>query len=266
MDLLVCCKIIPDLDLLSDQDWVVPDRGRIDATFVRTMVNPYDESALELALRLADGAEGRDPARLSALTIGSRQADPALKTLLALRFDRVVRMEPGADPGFCPEAVADLIAGYVRSRPQDALLMGQQSGEGDHGKTPFLVAERLGWPCVTEVTCVEAAPRHRLRITSRVDRGILTQTLRPPCVLCVGNVPGSALRVPTLKARMVHGQRPIERIPVAPDLERWNQDYALGPLTRISHARAGQILQGPDAGVLAGTLYEQWLQSRLAAL
>ena len=265
MDLLVCCKIVPDLDLLSDHDWVVPDHGRIDVSFVRTMVNPYDESALELALRAAEGA-GPEPVRLSALSIGTRQADPALKTLLALRFDRVVRMEPGADLGFCPEAVAELIAGFVRERPQDALLMGQQSGEGDHGKTPFLVAERLGWPCVTEVIRVEAAPGRRLRITSRVDRGLLTQTLRPPCVLCVGNVAGSALRVPTLKDRMVHGQRPIERIPVEPDLESWKQDYALGTLTRIGHARAGRILRGLDAGALAGTLFDQWLQSRLAAL
>jgi electron transfer flavoprotein alpha/beta subunit len=267
MDLLVCCKIVPDLDLLSDHDWVIPAHGRIDTAFVRTMINPFDESALELALRLADCAGPE--VRLSALTIGSRQADPVLKTLLALRFDRVVRMEPAADLVFCPEVVAALIAAYARSHPQDALLMGRQSGEGDHGKTPLLVAEHLGWPCVSEVTRVEAAAG-RLRITSQVDDGLLEQTLRPPCVLSVGNVAGTALRVPTLKARMQHGQRAIERIEPGPELAEalqcWHRDYALEGLARISHARAGTILEGTDPAALARTLYEDHLRARMAAL
>ena len=269
MDLLVCCKIVPDLDLLSDHDWVIPEHGRIDTAFVRPLINPFDETALELALRLADPG-GELPVRLSALTIGSRLADPALKTLLALGFGRVVRMEPGRDLRFSPEAVAALIAAFVRDCPQDGLLMGRQSSEGDHGKTPLLVAERLGWPCVTEVNRVEAVTPGRLRVTSLVDDGLLVQTLRTPCVLSVGNVAGSALRVPTLKARMQHGQRPIERIGPGPELDaaldRWGAEYAVQGLARISHARAGRILEGADAAALARTLYEDYLQARMEAL
>jgi electron transfer flavoprotein alpha/beta subunit len=269
MNILVCCKIIPDLDRLSDLDWVIPDHGRIDTAFVRNMINPYDESALELALRLAGQGEGLG---LSALTLGGAEADPFLKSLLALRFDPVVRIETRSDWRFCPEGIAAMIGAYVLDeRPQDVLLLGRQAGEGDHGKTPLLVAELLGWPCITEVEGIEAAPGGRLRVTSAADDGTLVQVVRPPLVLAVGNVAGTVLRVPTLKSRMETSRRRVEVIPEqafepGPTLDRCRQDYRLEGLAALSHRRAGTRVEGADAGALARALMEAGLQQRLADL
>jgi electron transfer flavoprotein beta subunit len=58
MNVLVCFKIVPDLDQLSGSDWVIDGCSRVETRFVKRMINPYDESALELALKMADHAGG----------------------------------------------------------------------------------------------------------------------------------------------------------------------------------------------------------------
>jgi electron transfer flavoprotein alpha/beta subunit len=264
MNLLVCCKIVPDLDRLSLGDWVIQGQGQIDTDYVRNMINPFDESALEMALRLSDGPG------LTALTIGGRMADPFLKTLLALRFERAVRIETPADRRFCPDWIAALIAAFVARSPQDVLILGRQSGEGDNAKTPLLVAELLKRPCITEVLRIEAAAEY-LRVTSQVDAGLLVQVVRPPLVLSVGNAAGTALRVPTLKQRMLSGKQRIEVI----DADSFGleavrasagQDYVLDGMTLVSHRRAGRIVAGADARATARTLYAECLKQRLEAL
>jgi len=238
MEVLVCCKVVPDLDQLSEQDWQVQEGCGVDTGFVRNLVNPYDESALELALRFRDAATG--PVRVSALSIGGPAADPFLRTLRALRFDPVVRIEPRQDWRFCPEGIATMITAHALCRAsQDVLVLGRRSGEGDHGKTPLLAAELLGWPCITEAV-----------------------------VLSVGDVAGSALRVPTLKDRMLHGKVPVEVLTeeafqLAAVRARHLADYRLDRLTPVDRRRGGRIVQGSSAEV-ARILYEEalgpWLE------
>jgi electron transfer flavoprotein alpha/beta subunit len=268
MNVLVCCKIVPDLDRLSESDWVVQDHGQIDTGFVRTMVNPYDESALELTLRLAGAA----PARLTALTIGGRQADPFLKTLHALGFDPTVRIETPGDWRFCADGIAALIAECMAAgHPQDLVVMGRQSADGDNGKTPLLLAEALGWPCVTGVLGFEAAGEGRLRVTSRVDAGLLVQVARLPLVLAVGNAAGTALRVPTLKQRMQTSRMRTE-VREAPGpaaqaaIGAARRDCVLEGLSPIRRRRAGRIVAGPDARAMARNLYHECLKQRLESL
>ncbi len=263
MDVLVCCKIVPDLDMLAEDDWIIPAHGRIDTAFVRNLVNPYDESALELALGLADRAVPGAPVRLSVLSVGGKGADPALKTLRALGFEPV-RIEPRSDWRFCPEGIAAMIAARVRDGHQEVLILGRQSGEGDHAKTPLLAAELLGWPCITEVVRIEPAGRHRLEVTSLVDGGLLRQRVAPPLVLSVGNVAGCALRVPTLQDRMRAGQGPIEVIaeqafPLAAVLAHHEADYVLESLAPINRRRAGRLLEGSSADI-ARALFQDCLK------
>jgi electron transfer flavoprotein alpha/beta subunit len=262
MDVLVCCKIVPDLDMLAEDDWIIPAHGRIDTAFVRNMINPYDECALELALGLADRSVDGPTVRLAVLSVGGKGADPALKTLRALGF-APVRIEPRSDWRFCPEGIAAMIAARVRDGHQELLILGRQSGEGDHAKTPLLAAELLGWPCITEVVRMEPAGQDRLEVTSLVD-GMLRQTVTPPLVLSVGNVAGCALRVPTLKDRMRAGQGPVDVIdeqalPLTAVLARHGEDYALEGLAPINRRRAGRLLEGSSAEI-AQALYQDCLK------
>jgi len=261
MEVLVCCKIEPDLERLTEGDWQVRDPGGIDTSYVSLKFSPCDESALETALGLADAG----PVRLTALTLDGRRADPFLRTLLALRFE-AVRIEPGEDLRFRPGRTAALITAYLRGiRPQDVLLFGRQSSEGGHGQTPLLVAEMLHWPCVTEVVRIEALEAGRIRVCSRVEGGLRTQVLRPPCVLAVGDIAHSTLRVPTLSARMQHGKRPIQVFDGPALGAEPCQDAVLLGLTPVSHRRAGVRLDGRDPRAAARTLFFGYLQDRLGS-
>jgi electron transfer flavoprotein alpha/beta subunit len=267
MEVLVCCKVIPDLDQLSERDWGIQAGGRIDTGFVRNLVNPHDESALELALRFRDTAAG--PARVAALSIGGPAATPFLKTLRALRFDPEVRIEPRQDWSFCPEGIAAMITAYALGRASpDVLVMGRRSGEGDHGKTPLLAAELLGWPCITEVLRFDAVGPDRLQVASRVDGGRLIQRIRPPVVLAVGDVAATALRVPTLKERMQQGRAPVavlaeEEFTLAAVRAGHLAGYQLDRLTPVDRRRGGRIVAGSAAEV-ARALYAEalgpWLE------
>jgi len=114
-------------------------------------------------------------------------------------------VQPDADLDFAPAVVASIVAGYVsRADQSELLLLGCRSGPGDSGTVPFLVAEALGWPCLTQVTEISPLTDHRVRVTCTADDGLLRLTVPLPCVLAVGNAAVSRLRVPTLKDRLAH--------------------------------------------------------------
>jgi electron transfer flavoprotein beta subunit len=242
---LACFKVTPDFEALRDADWASAARG-VETRYVRRILNCFDESALELALRLADSrSESGCATELGALSIGGAEVEPHLKTLLALGYERAARVRleapgpeaPGAaatgsgaagsdtlgavatgsetlgaglDLDFAPGVVAAIIARYAsRVAHSDLVMLGCRSGPGDGGTVPFRVAEALGWPCLTQVTDVEPVDHERVRVTRETGAGTLRLTLRGPCVLAVGNALVSHLRVPTLRDRLARRDRPI---------------------------------------------------------
>ncbi|HHW07047.1 MAG TPA: electron transfer flavoprotein subunit beta/FixA family protein [Clostridia bacterium] len=255
MRILVCFSVVPDLDKMSPDDWKTGGLA-VDTTYVPTQLNPFDESALELALRLRD----RGQAELVALTIADRSADRYLKNLYALRFDHAVRLDCGEDLHFHPEAKAALLASYARRHSFDVVLAGRQNAVGDNGKTPFLLAEMLGLPCIGQVTGVEREGE-TLMVTAATDGGSVRREVKAPVVLAVGNVTGGYLRVPTLKDKLQYGKREVEVIAVAHD----PGSPAARPLRLVKkeQGRQGKVLAGENAREKARLLYELYLKERL---
>ncbi len=273
MKILVCFKAVPDLDMMSDDDWVVDCELNVDISFVKAILNCFDESALEMTLKLSESMEGFNaPLNLTALTIGDKRKDSFLKTLYALRFDKAVRINNYEDIRFMPEVVAAVISKYVREIAyQDVIVLGRQSGEGDNAKTPLLLAEILGWPCITQVVKIELDDSASLKVTSMADDGILTQTLRTPCVLSVGNTPNSYMRIPTLRDKMKYGKTPIEVLDIEsfdinPIVNTCKNDCELLSLKKISNNREGFIIDGRTPAEKAQILYDLYLKERLEEL
>jgi electron transfer flavoprotein alpha/beta subunit len=264
MDILVCFTIAPALDQMPESVWLIQenDSARVDARFLPTRINAYDESALELALRLAPAAPGPQPFRLTALTIGGAGAERFLRTLYALRFDAVVRVETQEDLRFRPARVAAILAAWTREHmPHGVAILGRQGGEGDNGQTAYRLAEALHWPCVSELVAIARAGDAALRVTSRTDSGLLTRTVTPPCVLTVGEVANCLLRAPTLKDRMQFGRRAVHVVDAetlgaahGPDEP---QPQALAPLR---NDRRGVVLDGADPDAAARQLYDGYLR------
>jgi electron transfer flavoprotein alpha/beta subunit len=272
-------KVTPDYDALRPADWArLAAAGdgakRAEAVrYVRRVFGVFDEAALELALRLRDArAEQGLETSLAAFTVGGREADPFLATLQALGFEaaRVDAGPSGEDGGldFAPAATVALVAACAQRLGGDVLLLGARCGPGESGVVPFLAAEALGRPCLSEVTAIEPSAGEHLRVTFSADDGPVCATVSQPCVLAVGNAVVSMLRVPTLKDRLaVRG---------APILELTARDVGAGAppagqpvlagLETIDRGRAGKIVTGATPADKARALYEQQLRARLEQL
>jgi electron transfer flavoprotein alpha/beta subunit len=265
MKILVCFKATPKVEMFLDQDWVVDKQHKIDTSFVRSELSSYDESALEMALKLSDAAQGLSiPMELNAFTVDNRSAAPILKTLNALQFETVVRVEPREDLLFQPTAVAAIISQYIREMTfQDVVMLGRQSDIGENAKTPLLTAEMLGWPCITQATQIEPADEAHLIVTHQVDDGYAREKVRMPIVISVGDAPCSYLRKPTLRDRLNYGKKTIEVLSVdAFDLPA--ETEALTDLTILRHERAGRIIEGESPAEKATVLYEEYLKPVLS--
>lgn len=267
MNILVCFKAVPDLEMLTAGDWIVNQNLQIDVSFVKRILNCFDESALEIALRLSDSSASLNvPLTLDTLTIDGPAATPILKYLNALRFNRVVRIDHQEDTRFNSAAIASILTQYILNyTPQDVLLMGRQSGIGENAKTPLLTAEMLGWPCITQVISIEPVDKHHLTVTCQMDDGRLQQTIQPPCVLSVGDAPSTYLRVPTIKDRMRYGKRSIEVLSME-GFEPLVETHELMDLQIINYERPGILIEGATPEEKAKKLYEGHLKERLAKL
>lgn len=273
MKILGCFKIVPDLDLIAEEDWTADDRLQVDTGYAKLLWNCFDEGALEMMLKLSDLSEGFDVVyELNALTVGGRQHETFLKTLYALKFEHAVRVEADEDTDlrFCPEIIAQIVADHVRhNAAQDVIVMGIQSSDGSNMKTPLLLAEMLGWPCITQVTAMEPVDEAHLKVTSQEDGCTAVQTVTVPCVLAAGNAPSAYLRVPTLKDKMKFGKKPVEHI--SPDWETLlgskegvsEPAVELVELKQVVESRDTVLIDGDTPEEKAEKLFETYLKERL---
>ena len=273
MKVLVCFKTIPDMSLVAGQDWATAHGPSIDLSFVRQIFNCYDESALELALKLSDQAKTMaETVDLTALTIDDTGADLFLKHLLAVQYDTAVRICPddAIDLRFNALAVSRLISLYVkRTGHQTLVILGTRGSVGDNGQTGFFLAEHLGWPCIRNVTNLEPTRSfEQFEITSRVEGGGMELTISLPGVLIMGNATGSPyLRVPTLKQKLSAAKKKRTLLSFS-DL---GVDPAHMAVTRQSLDRLSPeplkpsctLIEGSCAQEKAIQLYDRYLKQRL---
>jgi len=273
MKIAVCFKPIADYDRLAETDWEWDEHHWVDMSFVRRIFNCYDESALEMALKLSRPMEnGPATAELTAITVDDEQGDLFLKHLMAVGYDHGVRIcrTRGLDLRFNPLAIASLISAYIKKAGQQLVILGMQGGEGDNGQTGFLVAEQLGWPCIREVTqLVMAESSDALKVFSRIDGATLEQTVTLPMVLIIGqSLDSPFLRVPNLKQKLNAKKKQITILSFI-DLGL-NADALRSkgnPLLELHRPQVGRpctFLEGKTAREQAQCLYDQYLKKRLS--
>jgi electron transfer flavoprotein beta subunit len=291
MRILACFKVTPDFEALRESEWAAGAArstgaaggsnaaggagaaNAVDTRYVRRILNCFDESALELALRVSDELARRGgAASLGALTVGGREAEPYLKTLLALGCERAARVHTAAAFDFAPAVTAALIAAYARRVDRSDLLMfGACSDPGDGGTVPFRVAEQLGWPCLTQVTEVVPLVDGRLRVTLVTGDGLQRITAHTPCVLAVGNAVVSHLRVPTLTDRLAaRDKQPVVLDPadLGVDVAEWlgRETPSLVALETIDRHRESIVIAGDTSRAKAQALFDSRLKSLLEEL
>lgn len=260
MKLLVCFKVIPDLDQMAAEDYTVDERMQVDTSFVRTMWNCFDESGLEFGLRLCDEAEGLNlHLEKTALTVAGEQAELYLKTLNALKYDRTVRIDnEGRDIRFMPEGIAQEIAAYAKENPQDYIIMGRQAAPGNNVLTSYFTAATLGIPLISNVVDLHLLEDGRLWAVTEAGGSLYGQTAQSPAVLVIGNAVISKLRVPTLKDRMQYGKKNVD-ITGAEILKTYSGENPSG-MAYINRERKGERMKA--TGQKAAEELGRWIKER----
>lgn len=238
MNILLACKAEPDLSMLAETDWQDAAKGTAgpDPRLMRTLMGVDEQGAAELMLR----AQARDPSlTLAAISVGDERALPLLRHLAALGFSDLLLADMAGDLRFASRAVATQIALRAQALRAQLVVLGAQSSEGQNGQTGWLVAEMLGWPCLSPVCDIEpVSGGFQLRCDGASARQVWT--LDRPAVVRVRNRGELALRVPGMRARLAAASTPVGRQICASPPEA----SPLESLTRVMARREGRILTG----------------------
>ena len=272
MKIAVWFKIIADYERMSQKDWEWDEHYSVDTGFVRRIFNCFEESALEMALRLSRPLENlTDTAELTALTVDDEQGDLFLKHLISVGYDHAVRIcsNKKIDLRFNPLSISHLISSYMNQHDHQLVFFGMQGGEGDNGQTGFLVAEQLGWPCIREVTqVIRAESPDSLKVTSRIDGATLVQIVKLPLVLIIGHSQDCPyLRIPNLKQKLDAKKKQVtllsEHDLKVDNMVLLNKDKTLITLQRHKASQSCIFLEGNTARDQAQQLYDQYLKEQM---
>ena len=267
--LLTCFHTLADPDVLSEKEWTEGcAAGSVDFSYIRKAINSFDESALELACRFRDLAEDKDTF-LSAVTIGDRTNETALRTLAALGFGRSVRIDARTE-SLTSESAADILTGWIKeqasktdsSYPFDLIITGQRSGDWNQAKMPMLIAGQLGFKCFTNVTAFAPVDDKGAMITWLTDDAVCTAYVAYPAVLSVGDVSGAFLRVPTLRQRMDSKKQEIEILTADPAGEADN-GVRLIDMEAVTERREAVVIDGTDADAASDSMllfFTGWME------
>ncbi len=184
MRVLVAIKRVPDPD---NANKIRPsgDGKALDTSSVSEVTNPFDEFALETALRLTeDGRSPRDRlGEVVVVTLGATSAEMSLRAALALGADRAIRVE-ASDDDLDGHITALALAELARRLDPQLIVLGKQTVDGDTGQVGPQLAARLGWPQATMVSAL-SHEHGMLRATCDIDEGNVALMLHLPAVVTV---------------------------------------------------------------------------------
>ncbi|MGF1658952.1 MAG: electron transfer flavoprotein subunit beta/FixA family protein [Rubrimonas sp.] len=162
---------------------VKADQSGVDLANIKMSMNPFDEVAVEEAIRLREAGKATE---IVAVSIGVKQAQETLRTALAMGADRAILIEAAETPetDIEPLAVAKLLAKIVAEEAPGLVLMGKQAIDNDLNATGQMLAALLGWPQATFASKVEI-DGDGAKVSREVDGGIQTIRVKTPCVITV---------------------------------------------------------------------------------
>jgi len=203
--ILVTVKRVPDPETVIK---IAPDGTGIVTDNVKWVVNPFDEIAVEEALRIKEKSGGADVVLVS---VGQKTAQEQLRTGLAMGADRAILVV--SEQALEPLAVARVLAKIYESEKPDLVLMGKQAIDDDSNAVGQMVAELLGLPQATFASKVELDGKSA-KITREVDGGLETVGVSLPAIVTTDlrlNEPRYASLPGIMKAR----KKELKEIPLA---------------------------------------------------
>lgn len=200
MKTVVCIKRVPDTETRIK---IADDRVAIDSAGVKYVISPYDEFAIEAALRLREATGGGE---VSALTLGEAAAAEQLRSALAMGADSAVLLQ--GDTGMDGLAAARALATELEGAGADLILFGMKAADHDQQQVGSMVAELMGLPCVSVVAELEAEG-DKLVCHREIEGGQEVVEVDLPAVVTVTKGAYEP-RYPSLKGIMAAKKKPLE--------------------------------------------------------
>ena len=202
MKVLVAVKRVLDYNVKAR---VKSDGSGVDLANVKMAMNPFDEIAVEEAVRMKEAGVATE---VVVLSCGVAACQETLRTALALGADRAVLVETDAE--LQPLAVAKLIAAVARKEQPGMILCGKQAIDDDSNQTGQMAAALLGWPQACFASKVVVAG-DKATVTREIDGGLETLELTMPAVVTTDlrlNEPRYATLPNIMKAK----KKPLETL------------------------------------------------------
>jgi electron transfer flavoprotein beta subunit len=174
MKVLVPVKRVVDKDIKIR---VRADSSGVELANVKMSMNPFDEIAVEEAIRLKEAGKATE---IVAVSIGPQQAAETIRTALAMGADRGILVK--TDGSVEPLAVAKILKGVADAEQPGLIIMGKQAIDDDSNQTGQMLAALLNWPQGTFASKVVIEGSDVL-VTREVDGGLQTVRLKGPAVV-----------------------------------------------------------------------------------
>jgi electron transfer flavoprotein beta subunit len=237
MKILVPVKRVVDFNVKIR---VKPDGSGVELANIKMSMNPFDEIAVEEAIRLKEAGKATE---IVAVSIGPAQASETIRTALAMGADRGILVK--IDATVEPLAVAKILKGVVEAEKPGLVIMGKQAIDDDCNQTGQMLAALLGWAQGTFASKL-AIDGENISVTREVDGGLQTVKLKAPAIVTTDlrlNEPRYASLPNIMKAK----KKPID--------EKTPGDYGVDVKPRLQVLKTAEP-SGRKAGVKVGSVAE----------
>jgi electron transfer flavoprotein beta subunit len=237
MRILVPVKRVVDFNVKIR---VKPDGSGVELANIKMSMNPFDEIAVEEAIRLKEAGKATE---IVAVSIGPQQASETIRTALAMGADRgiLVKTEGTVEP----LAVAKILKAIVEAEQPGLVILGKQAIDDDSNQTGQMLAALLGWAQGTFASKI-AVDGDSVSVTREVDGGLQTVKLKAPVIVTTDlrlNEPRYASLPNIMKAK----KKPID--------EKTPADYSVDTKPRLEVIKTSEP-PGRKSGVKVGSVAE----------
>ncbi len=254
MNIVVLIKQVPEIELVK----VDQASGEVSLPTGPGVVNPFDEYAVEEALRIKEKTGGK----VTVISLGSEKVESALRACLALGVDEAIQI---TDPAFNksdPQAVARILsAGLKKIGDYNLILAGKQAIDDDSAQVPAAVAANLDLPQAMFVKKVDSIDDGKATVWRTTEEGYDIVELTLPAVLSVVKEINEP-RLPSLKGKMMAKKAPLTKWAAA-DIGLDGSGVGADSYTKTTKVapppprQKGEIIEGETPEEIADKLYKK---------
>lgn len=243
MNILVLLKQVPDTEAN-----ITPQENDINPNGIKWIMSPYDEIALEEAIRIKEKTD----ATVTILSVGDETSTIAIRTAYAMGADNAILIKNDNYNMLDSYLIAKALSSQIKELKPDLILAGRQATDSDNGQVPIILASDLDIPCLTFANKIEISDKKVIAVCE-IDGGEIQYESDLP-VIITANDRLNEPRYPSLKGIMFAKKKNIEikeitslGIDTSPTVE----------VISLSHPPArpsGAIIEGEDSNAKAVSL------------